>query len=84
MDRYIVDFVCHSRKLIIEVDGGQHSEPSNVEYDIERTDFLEDEGYKVIRFWNNEVLQNTEGVVEAIRLAVKEREHPVPHPKNPS
>jgi very-short-patch-repair endonuclease len=60
--RFIVDFVSFERKLIIEVDGGQHSE----EVDKARDQWLNNQGFKILRFWNNEVLQNTEGVIEAI------------------
>ena len=59
---YIVDFICLEKKLIIEIDGGQHNEPSNIEYDKIRTEFLESKGYKVIRFWNNDIDKNIEGV----------------------
>src|SRR3990167_9076020 len=61
---YIVDFVCLERKLVIELDGGQHAEQEA--YDTRRTRVLEKDGFKVIRFWNNEVLTNTEGVLEMI------------------
>ncbi len=60
--RYIVDFVCLERKLIIEIDGGQHTE----ECDKVRTEFLQNEGYKVLRFWNNDVLNNIDGILETI------------------
>jgi very-short-patch-repair endonuclease len=62
--RYIVDFVCYSRKLIIEIDGGQHA--TQHEYDQERTAWLNSQGFRVLRFWNNEVLANTEGVLTVI------------------
>ena len=64
---YIVDFICREKRLIIELDGGQHNEPNNIEYDNERTEFLKSKGYKVIRFWNNDVDNNIEGVFEVIR-----------------
>ncbi len=60
---YIVDFVCFSKMLVIEVDGGQHAEN---EKDKQRDAWLRGEGFKVLRFWNNEVLQNIEGVLETI------------------
>jgi very-short-patch-repair endonuclease len=69
---YIADFACHAAKLIIEVDGGQHAEQQV--YDENRTAFLEDEGYRVLRFWNNDVLANTNGVMETISLSLRERE----------
>ena len=60
---YIVDFICKEAKIIIEIDGGQHNEPENIEYDKTRTEYLNTLGYKVIRFWNNEIYENIEGVV---------------------
>jgi very-short-patch-repair endonuclease len=60
---YIADFICVPRKLIIEVDGGQHSE----ETDGARTAALEAAGFHVLRFWNNEVLQNLDGVLQEIK-----------------
>ena len=62
--QFIVDFVCLPKKLIIEVDGGQHA--TRTIYDFNRTRWLESQGYKVLRFWNNEVLVNTENVLEII------------------
>ncbi len=61
---YIADFVCQQARLIVEVDGGQHCES---EADERRTAWLESVGYRVLRFWNNEVLENTDGVL--IRVA---------------
>ena len=65
---YIVDFVCFFQKLIIEVDGGQHHE--QMEYDSRRDQWLRGEGFVVLRFWNNQVLGDTEGVLESIRETV--------------
>jgi very-short-patch-repair endonuclease len=61
---YFPDFVCRDRHLIVELDGGQHADNQN---DLRRTEFLELKGYKVIRFWNNDVLNNTEGVLLSIK-----------------
>lgn len=72
IDKYIVDFACRSRKLIIEIDGGQHNENKNIAYDNERTKFLESLGYKIIRFWNNDIDQNIEGVYQKLLEFVKE------------
>ena len=66
--RYVVDFVCLEDKLIIELDGGQHAD--NVEYDQQRDLWLRSEGYTVLRFWNNELMNEMEGVLERIRLAL--------------
>ena len=65
---YIVDFVCPSKKLIIELDGGQHANQSAE--DAKRTEFLEQQGYKVLRYWNNEVFQNIEAVLKSIKAAL--------------
>jgi len=62
---YIVDFVCHEKLIVIEVDGGQHT--TDRERDSERDKWLKGQGYKVLRFWDNEVLTNVEGVLEVIR-----------------
>jgi len=68
---YIADFVCLSAKLIVEVDGGQHAE--RPEQDERRSAWLAANGFDVLRFWNNDVLGNTEGVLEAILRALEER-----------
>jgi very-short-patch-repair endonuclease len=64
---YIVDFVSFERKLIVEIDGGQHNEGREKERDEKRTTKLKERGYRIVRFWNNEVLTNLEGVLERIR-----------------
>ena len=64
---YIVDFVCQEKMLIIEVDGGQHNKEDNIKYDKERTEYLESIGYTVIRFWNNDIRNNLQGVYEVIQ-----------------
>jgi very-short-patch-repair endonuclease len=67
---FISDFCAPRKKLIIELDGSQHLEQK--EYDKERTDYLESQGYKVIRFWNNDVMNNSESVIVSIKLALGE------------
>jgi len=67
---YIADFCDHSVKLILEVDGAQHGEPKGLAVDRCRTRWLESQGYKVLRFWNHEVLVNFEGVEVEILIAV--------------
>lgn len=67
---YIVDFVCIEKKLIIELDGSQHLETKR--YDEKRTWILGQLGYLVLRFWNNEVLENTFGVLEVIKEVLQE------------
>jgi very-short-patch-repair endonuclease len=66
---YIVDFVCFEKRLVVEVDGGQHS--SQLAYDEQRTTWLEQQGFRVLRFWNHEVLQGIEAVKEAIWQALE-------------
>jgi very-short-patch-repair endonuclease len=73
--RYVVDFVCLEEKLIIELDGGQHAE--SIEYDQVRDSWLRSEGYTVLRFWNNEMMNEMEGVLERIRLALSPSPSPV-------
>jgi very-short-patch-repair endonuclease len=68
---YIVDFCAPRKKLIIELDGSQHIEQQN--YDMERTEFLKSKGYKVLRFWNNDVLNNMESVLSMIWSALNEQ-----------
>ncbi len=66
MGAYIVDFICLEPKLIIELDGGQHN--WRIAYDAERSKYLNRLGFKVLRFWNNDVLQDIDAVLEFIRL----------------
>lgn len=64
LENYVVDFVCFENKLIIELDGGQHFDS---ERDAKRDDFLKANGYRILRFWNNEVLRDIEGVLMVIK-----------------
>ena len=64
VDRYFVDFACREASLIVEIDGGQHA--VNADYDAERTEVLGRAGWKVIRFWNNQVLDEPTGVLDVI------------------
>ncbi len=66
VERYILDFYCHEARLAVELDGGQHNEPDARARDEQRASFLEARGIRVLRFWNNDVLNNTEGVLQAI------------------
>lgn len=72
---YIADFVCRSRKLIIELDGATHDDASR---DDQRTAFLEAQGYRVIRFWNNDVMTNLDAVLGALSEALATA--PLPNP----
>jgi len=77
MGNYVLDFICYEKSLIIELDGGQHS--TEHEKDEERDTWLKQQGFKVLRFWNNEVLTNTTGVLEVIR---KNCLSPSPYPSH--
>ena len=68
---YVVDFVSFDKKLIIEVDGGQHNDSEMMKKDAERTEWLQGDGFIVLRFWNNDVLQNMEGVLTRIEENLK-------------
>ena len=77
---YIADFLCMQRRLVIELDGGQHQQ--RADSDRERTRFLESRGYRVLRFWNNDVFDDLESVVDAIRLELQRGPpHPNPLPR---
>lgn len=80
---YVVDFFCPEKKLIVELDGGQHQERAG--YDADRDIWLKSEGYTVLRYWNNEVIENLEGVLEDIgRVAgVFAELSPSPQPLSP-
>ena len=78
--RRIADFACPARKLAIELDGGQHADQASA--DAERSTELADHGYRVIRFWDSDVIDNIEGVVMAI-LQVLEELPPHPNPLRP-
>ncbi|TCR91321.1 DUF559 domain-containing protein [Rhizobium sp. BK376] len=85
--RYFADFACHQIGLIIELDGSQHAEDATRRYDAERTAFLGAQGYQVLRFWNAEVSQEIEAVLDTIFAIVQQRQillaeadrfHPIP------
>ena len=61
---YIVDFVSFEHRLVVEIDGGQHNMPQGRQHDLERTAWLKAQGFRVLRFWNNQVLTNIKGVLE--------------------
>ena len=72
---YIVDFICREKRLIVELDGGQHADSQR---DKVRDKWLVDHGYRVMRFWNNDVMKNIEGVLETIATALDEDGPPHP------
>ena len=76
---YIVDFVCLERRLIVELDGGQHAE--NSEHDRARDEWLRDQGFVILRFWNNDVLTNIGGVLETIVTKLRNTPYLSPSPQ---
>ena len=81
-DRYIADFICFEHRLIVEADGGQHSESP---HDAERDAYLTAQGFRILRFWNNDILANSDGVVASILDAIdspgaQTRADPTPQP----
>ena len=77
--RYIVDFVCFERKIVVELDGGQHAEQTN--YDSERDSWLRSQGFAVLRFWNNDVYLNLNSIKEAILNSLKSTPFLSPSPQ---
>ena len=82
--RYFADFASHQHKLVIEIDGSQHSEPTRSAADAERTAYLNAHGYRVLRFWNNEVLNQIDGVMSAIYEALHSPADSAPPTPDPS
>ena len=72
---YVVDFICFDYKLIVEIDGGQHAENSR---DKKRDAWLSCEGYRILRFWNDDVLRRTNAVLEEIAIAIQSAVTPLP------
>ncbi len=79
LEPYIVDFYCHDAGLVIEADGGQHGETAA--YDGLRTQFLKTRGIRVLRFWNNEILNELPSVLERIAAVLEEAPSPRPSPR---
>jgi very-short-patch-repair endonuclease len=70
IDGFIVDFVCYSARLVVEVDGGQHNMQPGLRADAARDQYLSGQKFRVLRFWNNDVLGNSDGVAEVIAGAI--------------
>ncbi|WP_246720909.1 DUF559 domain-containing protein [Methylocystis sp. H4A] len=81
---YFADFACHRTRIVVELDGEQHGFDAEALRDEKRTRFLEISGYRVLRFWNHEVLRNLESVVDTICAALYQTiESPTPNPSPP-
>jgi very-short-patch-repair endonuclease len=78
IDRFIVDFFCADAHLIVELDGGQHA--MQTEADLQRTKILDAMGYFVLRYWNNDVMRNIDGVIEDIAATLERHRSEPPHP----
>jgi very-short-patch-repair endonuclease len=75
---YIADFLCPRLRLVVELDGGQHNDAGQADYDTRRTAAFAARGYRVLRYWNHEVMRDTEAVVADILRAVSQTRHPSP------
>jgi very-short-patch-repair endonuclease len=75
---YIADFACLASRLVVEIDGSQHGDEPNRSRDEKRTRWLESEGYRIIRFWNNDITQNAAGVMDVICAALYGTRHTAP------
>jgi very-short-patch-repair endonuclease len=70
LGRFIVDFVCLEKRLVIELDGGQHADPIYAAQDVARTAWVEESGFRILRFWNHDVLKNLDAIKETIAHAL--------------
>jgi very-short-patch-repair endonuclease len=82
--RYVVDLVCFERKLIIELDGGQHNQASVRDYDGTRTDWLMSQGFHILRFWNHDVFESADSVSDVIWKTLAEVERTAAPPPSPT
>ena len=73
---YIIDFACMDKKLLIEIDGGHHNTDETIKKDLDRTRWLKSKGYLVLRFWNNDIMENLDGVVETIIQTLAQKSPP--------
>jgi very-short-patch-repair endonuclease len=76
LGNYIVDFVCLEKRFIIELDGGHHNTEAQRQYDLVRDQWLRSQGFRILRYWNNEILDDWEAVAEAIWKAAKDGPSP--------
>jgi len=81
VEPYIVDFLCFSHKLIVELDGGHHNENDQIIYDKKRSNYLEGKGFVILRFWNNQIFSELEAVLNKILLALEASPSPNPLPQ---
>jgi very-short-patch-repair endonuclease len=79
LGRYVVDFYCPEKKLVLEIDGGHHMQQQT--QDQQREDLLKSQGYQILRFWNSDIEQNLEGVFEKIMQVLQSPSPPSPLPQ---
>jgi very-short-patch-repair endonuclease len=80
---YFADFACHAKRLVIELDGGQHGEEAHAKRDAARDTYMRANGYRVLRFWNNDVMRNLNGILEKIVETLSAPPPPTPNPSPP-
>jgi very-short-patch-repair endonuclease len=80
---YFADFACHTQRIVIELDGGQHEEATQAKRDGNRDEYMKANGYRVLRFWNNDVMKNLDGVLQVIVEAFSALTPPTPDPSPP-
>ncbi len=80
---YFADFACHEKRLVIELDGGQHGQKLHAAADAERDAYMQNNGYQVLRFWNNDVMRNLDGILQTIADALSSPSPPSPDPSPP-
>jgi very-short-patch-repair endonuclease len=81
---YVVDFVCFSHKLVVELDGGQHNEAEHKQYDEKRSNWLYSRGFHVLRFWNHDVFENIDGIADVILCALEDARRTLAPPPSPA
>jgi very-short-patch-repair endonuclease len=80
---YFADYACHAKRLIVELDGGQHGEELHAMRDAKRDAYMRSQGYRILRFWNNDVMRNIDGVLDVIAKAASAPLPPTPDPSPP-
>ncbi|HWC92845.1 MAG TPA: DUF559 domain-containing protein [Pseudolabrys sp.] len=80
---YYADFACHEARIVIEIDGETHTAAAEIAGDALRSQYLQSRGYRILRFWNGDVMKNIEGVLEFIQQVLAERESRQPPPLTP-
>jgi very-short-patch-repair endonuclease len=80
---YFADFACHAKRLVVELDGGQHGDHEDARRDAKRDVYMKSNGYRVLRFWNNDVMRNLDGVLQTAADTLSTAAPPTPDPSPP-